>query len=52
MKRSESKNTKRRNTKGEEGAQTVKKKQLEKKNFKIKKSPTSIQRDFLYRKVN
>lgn len=52
MKRSESKNTKRRNTKGEEGAQTVKKSNWRRKILRLKRSPTSIQKDFLYRKVN
>lgn len=41
-----------RNTKGEEGAQTVKKNQLEKKNFKIKKAQLLFKKIFFIEKVN
>lgn len=46
MKRSESKNTKRRNTKGEEGAQTVKKSNWRRKILRLKEKPNFYSKRF------
>lgn len=50
MKRSESKNTKRRNTKGEEGAQTVKKSNWRRKILRLKKAQLLFKKIFFIEK--